>query len=101
MFGKIRMKKIYIHCVAGVTSIKNKIRENYLRWFDHFRCKPINTPIRRVEKINIEQSKKLRERPKITWIEAVTKNIELLDLKERLLAIRSIWKKRIRILNQI
>ena len=42
------------------------MRENRLRWFDHIGRRPMDAPIRRVEKIDIEQDKKLRGRLKMT-----------------------------------
>ena len=42
------------------------MREHRLRWFGHVRRRPIDASVRRVEKINIEQGKKLRGRPKMT-----------------------------------
>lgn len=29
----------------GIVPIKEKMWENYLRWFDHVQCKPIDTPV--------------------------------------------------------
>ena len=65
------------------------MRENHLRWFDHIGRKPIDASIRRVEKIDIEQGKKLRERSKMTWLEVVTKDMKLLELEERMEADRN------------
>ena len=69
MCGKIRMDKVRnenIRSLVGVASIEDKMRENRLRWFGHVRCRPIDALVRRVEKIDIEQGKKLRERSKMT-----------------------------------
>ena len=70
--GKIRMDKIkneVIRNLVGVAPIEDKMRENRLRWFGHVGRRPIEgkiTPVRRVVKIDIEQGKKLRGRPKMT-----------------------------------
>ena len=40
---------------------------------------PIDAPVRRVKKIDIEQGKKLRGRPKMTWMKVV-KKMKLLEL---------------------
>ena len=57
----------------GLTPIEDKMRENRLRWFDHIRRKQMDALVRRVEKIDIVQGKKLKERPKMTWMEVVKK----------------------------
>ena len=72
MCGKTRMGKVRnedIRNLVGVTPIEDKRRENRLRWFDDIECKPMDAPVRRVEKIDIEQGKKLRRRLKMTWME--------------------------------
>ena len=53
------------------------MRENRLQWFGHIGCRQIDAPVRRVEKIDIEQGKKLRGRPKMTWMEVVKKIYEI------------------------
>ena len=69
MCGKIRMDKIRnedIRSLVGVVLPENKMRENRLRWFDHIRRRPTNTPVRRMEKIDIVQDKKLRRGSNMT-----------------------------------
>ena len=52
----------------------------------------MDAPVRRVEKIDIEQGKKLRGRPKMTWMEVVKKDMKLLELEERIVADRNVWR---------
>ena len=52
--------------LVGVAPIENKMRENRLRWFGYIECRSGDAPVRRMEKIDIAQGKKLRERPKMT-----------------------------------
>ena len=88
MCGKTRMDKIrneIIRSLVGVAPIEDKMRENRLRWFGHIGLRPMDAPIKRVEKIDFEQSKKLRGRPKMTWIEVVKKDMKLLKLKEKMI----------------
>ena len=61
----------------------------------------MDAPIRRVEKIDIKQNKKLRGRPKINWMEVVKKDMKLLELEERIVADRNVWRRRIHVLDQI
>ena len=55
----------------------------------------------RVEKIDIEQGKKLRGRPKMTWMEVVKKDIKLLELEEKIVADRNVWRRTIHVLDRI
>ena len=93
MCGKTRMDKVRnedIRSLVGIAPIEDKMRENRLRWFGHIGCRPMDAPVRRVENINIEQGKKLRGRPKMTWMEVVKNDMKLLELKERMVADRNV-----------
>ena len=63
--------------------------------------KDIDAPVRRVEKIDIKQGKNLRGRPKLTWMKVVKKDMKLLDLEERMVADRNVWRKMIHVLDRI
>ena len=93
MCGKTRMDKVKnedIRSLVGIASIEDKMREHRLQWFGHVGCRPIDAPVRRVEKIDIEQGKKLRGRPKMTWLEVVTKDMKLLELEKGMVADKNI-----------
>ena len=53
----------------------------------------MDAPVRRVGKIDIEQGKKLRGRPKMTWMEVVKKDMKLLELEDRMVADRNVWRE--------
>ena len=60
MCGNTRRDKVRnedIRTKIGVVSIEEKMRKNYLRWFGHVRRKRTDTPVRRVERINLEKFK--------------------------------------------
>ena len=102
--GKTRMDKVRsedIRSLVGVAPIEDKMREYRLRWFGHVERRPIDAPVRRVEKIDIEQGKKLRGRPKMTGLEVVTKDMKLLELEERMMADRNVWRRKIHVLDRI
>ena len=61
----------------------------------------MDAPVRRMEKIDIVQGKKLTGRPKMTWMEVVKKDMKLLELEERMVADRKDWRKRIHVLDRI
>ena len=90
-----------IRSLVRVVPIKDKMRENRLQWFDHIGHRPIDAPVKRVEKIDIEQGKKLRGRSKMTWMEVVKKDMKLLELEERMVIDRNVWRRKIYVLNQI
>ena len=77
------------------------MRDNHLRWFGYIGRRPMDAPIKKVKKIDIEQGKKLRGRPKMTWMEVVKKDMKLLELEERMITDRNYWRKRIHILDGI
>jgi len=60
--GNTRRDKVRnenIRTKIGIASIEEKIRENRLRSFGHVRRRPTNAPIRRVERINLGQVKRV------------------------------------------
>ena len=95
MCGKTKMDKIRnkdIRSLIRVVPIKDKMRENRLQWFDHIGRKLMDAPVRKIEKIDIEQGKKLRGRPKMTWMEVVKKYMKLLELEEKMVVDRNDWR---------
>ena len=57
MCGKTKMNKVRnedIRNLVGVALIEDKMRENRLRWFGHIERRPMDAPVRRVERIDIE-----------------------------------------------
>jgi len=48
----------------GVAPIKEKMRENCLRWFSHVQHRPTDALVRRVEHIKLGQVKRAQGRPK-------------------------------------
>ena len=54
-----------------------------------------------MKKIDIEQDKKLRGRPKMTWMKVVKKDMKLLELEERMITDRNDWRRRIHVLDRI
>ena len=77
---KIRNERI--HKMIEVTSIEEKMRENWLRWFGHIKRRTINTPIRKSDAIHIEANARGRGRPKLTWVEIIKKNLVLYGLTD-------------------
>jgi RNA-binding protein YhbY len=65
-----------------VAPIDEKIREGHLRWFGQVQRREINTPIRRSELIQVEITKKDRERPKITLKKVLKKDMLIKNITE-------------------
>ena len=104
MCGKTKMDKVRnedIRSLVRVAPIKDEMRENRLQWFGHIGRRPIDALVKRVEKIDIEQGKKLRGRPKMTLLEVVTKDMKLLELEKRMMADRNVWRRKIHVLDRI
>ena len=104
MCDKTRIDKIRnedIRSLVEVASIEDKMRENHLQWFGHIGRRSMDIPIRRVEKIDIEQGKKLREKPKMIWMKVIKKDMKLLALEERIVTNRNVWRKKIHVLDRI
>ena len=64
--NKVRNKDI--RSKISVTSIKEKMRKNRLRWFDHVRCRPTDATAQQVERIKLGQVKRAQgDRRKYEW----------------------------------
>jgi len=77
---KVRNKDIRTE--IGVASIKEKMKENRLRWFGHVRHRPTDAPIRRVKCIKLGQVKRAQGKPKKTWMEVIRQDTEAKGLSE-------------------
>ena len=69
MCGNNRREKVRnenIRTKISVASIKEKMRENRLRWSGHVQRRLTDAPVKRVEHINLRQVKKAHERSKKT-----------------------------------
>nr|GEU64053.1 hypothetical protein [Tanacetum cinerariifolium] len=64
-----------------VDSIIDKMREGRLRWFGHVKRRPQSVPVRRVEAMVVEGSRK-RGRPKLRWEDRLKMDIKELRLSE-------------------
>ncbi len=70
MSGHTRLDKVHNENIReniGVVPIKDKLKEGRLRWFGHAKRKHTETPVKQVEHIRLEDRKKKRGIPKLTW----------------------------------
>ncbi len=77
--------------------IKDKLREGRLRWVGHVKHRQTEAPIRQVEHIRLEDRKKRRGRPKLTWKRVVQHDLKALHIFEDLAQNLLDWKKKIHI----
>ncbi|GJY35355.1 retrovirus-related pol polyprotein LINE-1 [Tanacetum coccineum] len=79
-----------------VDSIIDKMREGRLRWFGHVKRRPQTAPVRRVEALVVEGSRR-RGRPKLRWEDRLKMDMKELSLSEDMTSDRNAWRDRIRI----
>ncbi|GKA40650.1 retrovirus-related pol polyprotein LINE-1 [Tanacetum coccineum] len=79
-----------------VDSIIDKMREGRLRWFGHVKRRPQNAPVRRVEAMLVEGSRR-RGRPKLRWEDRLKQDMMELLLSVDMTSDRNAWRDRIRI----
>ena len=74
MCGNTRKDKVRnedIRTKIDVTSIKEKMRENCLRWFGYVRRRLTDALVRRVEHVKLRLVKRAQRRLKKTWMEVI------------------------------
>ncbi len=64
---------------------------------DHIKRRHTEAPVRQVEHIRLEDKKKKRGRPKLTWRRVVQRDLEALHISENLTQNHLEWRKRIHI----
>ncbi|GJX33635.1 queuine tRNA-ribosyltransferase catalytic subunit 1-like protein [Tanacetum coccineum] len=79
-----------------VDSIIDKMREGRLRWFGHVKRRSETAPVRRVEAMLVEGSRR-RARPKLRWEDRLKQDMTELLLSEDMTSDRNAWRDRIRI----
>ncbi|KAI0524286.1 hypothetical protein KFK09_003652 [Dendrobium nobile] len=92
-----RIQNEHIREKVGVAPVKDKIRENRLRWLGHIKRRPSDDPVRRVDILYLTYVKKGRGRSKKTWLDNIRNDISLLDLNENLTFNMTQWRKRIHV----
>ena len=50
-----------------------------------------------MEQINVAQGRRLKGRPKMTWLEVIRKDMKLLELEERMVVDMNDWRRRIHV----
>nr|GEY18963.1 retrovirus-related Pol polyprotein LINE-1 [Tanacetum cinerariifolium] len=79
-----------------VVTIVNKMREGRLRWFGHVKRRPQSTPVRRVESLTVDGTRR-RGRPKLRWEDKLKTDLNEMLLSEDMTSDRNTWRTRIRV----
>ena len=59
---KDRIRNDDILSKVGISAIEDKLRESYLRWFEHVQRRPMDAPVRRNEMLDIGELKRVKGR---------------------------------------
>ncbi|GKE84322.1 hypothetical protein Tco_1558064 [Tanacetum coccineum] len=74
-----------------VDSVIEKMGEGRLRWFGHVKRRPEIAPVRRVEAMLVEGSRR-RGRPKLRWEDRLKHDMKELLLSEDMTSDRNAWR---------
>ncbi|GJY31893.1 hypothetical protein Tco_0415388 [Tanacetum coccineum] len=79
-----------------VVTIVNKKERTFLRWFGHVKRRPQSAPVRIVEELTVNGTRR-RGRPKLRWEDRLKTDLKEM-LSEDMTCDRSAWRSRIRVL---
>ena len=85
--------------LVKVASIKDKMREIRLRWFNHVKRRSMDAPVRRCERINIHESKRGRGRPKKSLDEVIREDLKVVGLTKNMAQNKRQWRDKIKVLD--
>jgi hypothetical protein len=71
-----RIKNDDIRDKLGVAQIQEKLVQHRLRWFGHIQRRPPETPVRSGILSRPENIKRIRDRPRLTWKEAIKRYLK-------------------------
>ena len=97
---KDRIRNDDIRDKVGVAPIEEKIVQHRLRWFGHVQRRPPEAPVRSGLLSRAENTKRGRGRPKLTWEEAVKRDLKAWGISKELLFDRDAWKLAIQVPEQ-
>ncbi|CAK1578064.1 unnamed protein product [Parnassius mnemosyne] len=92
--GVSRMDKIRNYYTRGsfkVAMVHKKLRENRMRWYGHVMRQDDDHVSKKV--MNIEEGKKGRGRPSITWLQTLKNDLKSINMPETTTHNRTMWRK--------
>ena len=92
-----RVRNDDIRDILGVAPIEEKLIQHRLRWFGHIQQRPPEAPVRSGILNQNSNMMTSRERPKLTWIEAIKGDLKRWNIPKELALDRSAWKTAIHV----
>ncbi|KAF3643040.1 Lysine--tRNA ligase [Capsicum annuum] len=86
-----RVKNEIIREKVRVTSMEDKMREGRLRWFGHVMRRGTDAPVRRCERLALDDFRRRRGRLKKYWREVIRHDMEQLQLTEDMTLDRKLY----------
>ncbi|KAF3645685.1 putative pre-mRNA-processing factor 6-like [Capsicum annuum] len=86
-----RVRNETIREKVGVTSVECKMRKARLRWFGHVKRRGMDAPVRRCERLALDDFRRGRGRPKKYWGEVIRRDMEQLQFTEDMTLDRKEW----------
>jgi hypothetical protein len=77
---------------VGVASIEEKLVQHWLRWLGHVQRRPPEAPVRSGVLDRVGSLRRGSGRPKLTWEEAVKRDLKEWDIPKELVMDRSAWR---------
>jgi hypothetical protein len=85
---------------VGVAPIEEKLIQHRLRWFGHVQRRPPEAPVHSGVLKRVDNVKRGRGRPKLTWGESVKRDFKEWNISKELAMDRSAWRLAINVLNR-
>jgi len=77
---------------VGVAPIEEKLVQHRLRWFGHTQRRPPDAPVCSGVLKSVDNVKRGRDRPILTWQESVKRDLKDWDILKELDMDRSVWR---------
>jgi hypothetical protein len=89
---KDRIRNDDIRDKVGVAPIQEKLVQHRLRWFGHIQRRPPEASVRSGILSRPENTRRGRGRPRLTWEEAIKRDLKEWNILKELALDRSAWK---------
>ncbi|KAG2558272.1 hypothetical protein PVAP13_8NG180401 [Panicum virgatum] len=87
-----RIRNEVIRDRVGVAPIEEKLTQHRLRWFGHVQRRPPEAPVRNGVLERVDNVKRGRGRPKLTWDELVKRDLKDWNISKEIDLDRSAWR---------
>ena len=94
---KDRIRNEVIRERLGVAPIDEKLVQHRLRWFGHIQRRPPEAPVNSGILKSMEETRRGRGRPKLTWAEAVKRDLRDWNVPKDLAVDRTAWRSAIHV----